>query len=178
MAGITTIVAHIEVPSGNAKSMDAARMLIHSALVGATEELRELGMAPTEAILVGSDSNGAGISVPIGHWNPQHPSNKDGAKVYEANLSDQRRLSNQLYLAVRKSETSEEDDFALHVTGEVNSFDNDSDAVPCLHVATSDVDGTLSLFRSADGLVMRLDAGLRLQAITMGDNNETVYLIA
>lgn len=55
MDGTTTIVARIKVPATHPEDVSAARTTIYAALLAAAEELRRLGMEPTEAIIVGVD---------------------------------------------------------------------------------------------------------------------------
>lgn len=113
----------------------------------------------------------------IGHWDGDHPRAAGPENRFSNGMSDQRIATGQVFQSIRLLETSPEEDLQLHVITEINSLHGDDLPLPCVHISTDDDDNTTSIFRRADGLVLRLDTGVDMTTTTLPDGS-TGYLIA
>lgn len=119
---------------------------------------------------------GEGSSVTIRHWDAPQRSPGWADRAFVNNVSDQRQPNGQVFQSIRLADTDPDADLQLHVTTEINSLHGDETALPCAHINLDDDDGTVSLFRTPEGLIVRLDTGVSMERTSLPDGS-TGYLI-
>lgn len=105
----------------------------------------------------------------IHHWDCESFDASAPDNRFTSSVEDQRESHGQVFQRIRAVGAEEDRDLLLSVVTEINTLHGEPRPMPCVHVAIEDSNGTLSLFRSPDGLLLRLETGVHLSRILLPD---------
>lgn len=109
--------------------------------------------------------------VQVRHWAAEDRDRQGiASRAFTSEVRDDRSSTGQLQQAIRLGESPQDrvgtDGLDLDVLTEINNLHGDDTDYPCLHIGVED-ENRLSIFRRADGLVLRPDTDSALESITL-----------
>lgn len=116
--------------------------------------------------------------VVVHHWDAEHyDGSRKSGPGFTTRVEDVRRRTGQIALEVAAVDAPAGEGKEFGFIFEINSFHNDEAHYPCLHVS-NDQEGNavLSLFRTKDSVVLRLEPDITTTQITLPDGTPALEL--